>query len=421
MFRLYYNLSAPVPSYVDTTCDVACCGHYPSVYCCDQCDTAFRSSAGQMSSGAVAGIVLGILIGLVILFVIFVYVYGRWRRDKDPVGRAMYRLYRLSTRRRRGPKLVRGAEGQATTNGASTISVPNGGTDNHAFREEQRTYPRSRRRAPGAVDTPMHEEQLAHPPRPGNPDPHPTEFKPPANQGDAGVRGSRPSQPDHQYQSNHNSDGRRPYPTVPVQELDPGKLEIRHSTYDYSQQPLEEQEIRHKPGQEPETRNNMYQPRSPVEKSQPPYSDRRGDKQYEALGRRRDEHPYATRSHVTSDRDRTDGHDNRVQRLLPPSQSRGYEAERRTDRQTLPPSDGQLSRPSERLTPRIDSNTSNSDRRTRDTHSSNPTPPSGLYGSDPAPTYKSIDTTPYRQGEQGYNSSVSQLTDRPRQVRQSEI
>lgn len=319
VIRLYYNLSAEVPSYVDQTCDIACCGHYPNIYCCDQCDSTFRDAAGHLGSGAVTGIVLGVLIGLVIIFVIFVYVYGRWRRDKDPVGRAMYRLYRMSTRRRRRPKPPTAQDGQ-TTDGPSTIPLPNGGTENRAFRDDQGNYPRSRRRAPKTSETPMHEEQLSKPPKPGHSGPRGPDrnHTPPR---DEPIKGNPPPKYG-QFGSPQTDQGSVATPSAPVLELDTRRLD--------------------------NSPNTNYQHLSPTGGGQGYDPKKRylpSDKQYQALGKRHDEHPYTAPQNTNQSdkygRPRDSGHKDRLpsdSRLGPQGHSRQYVSESRTSH----PPDGHI-------------------------------------------------------------------------------
>ncbi|OWF44298.1 hypothetical protein KP79_PYT15832 [Mizuhopecten yessoensis] len=333
MVRVYYNLSSPTPSYVEQTCAVACCGHYPNVYCCDQCDSTFRNADGQLGSGAVTGIVLGVLIGLVTLFVIFVYVYGRWRRDKDPVGRAMYRLYRMSTRRRRRPKPQAGQNGQTSNDGPSTITMSNGGTQNRGFSEGPGSNPRSRRRSPGTAETPMHKEQLAKPPRPGQRDPRKTGSAP-AHSVEGPVKADQTSKYGQlnppQVQSYQGQRSTVELTAPPAIELDSRKLE-KQSYNNYSNLPIDGNAQRH----EPEKRQNIHQHKTHSDEIKP-YSGH-SDKPYQALGKRQDEHPYTVpkglnaRDRYNMPRDNGEKQKlNSESRLGPPSRPHQHNGENKT-------------------------------------------------------------------------------------------
>ncbi|XP_033747336.1 basic salivary proline-rich protein 1-like [Pecten maximus] len=242
----------------------------------------------------------------------------------------MYRLYRMSTRRRRRPKPQTGQDGQTSPNGPSTIQVPNGGTQNRAFSDDQGNYPRSRRRTPRTTETPMTEEQLSKPPRPGHLVPRRTDKNPtPSSEGT--VQGNPPPKygklDPPQSQSYKDST-----PSAPPLELNTFRLENQSNT------------------------NYKHLPQSGgaqgYDNTKPYIS--HNDKQYEALGKRQDEHPYTTpqngnqRDRYGMQRDRGDREKLPSEsRLGPPAKPHQYGGESKTSH----PLDGHIQQPPSRNLP----------------------------------------------------------------------
>ncbi|XP_060076053.1 uncharacterized protein LOC132555707 [Ylistrum balloti] len=259
----------------------------------------------------------------------------------------MYRLYRMSTRRRRRPKPQTGQNGQTSPNGPSTISVSNGGTQNRAFSEEQGTYPRSRRRAPATAETPMHQEQLSKPPRPGHLDSRRTDTNPSAPSEINNIQGDPPPKYGNiDSPQGQNYLGSKAKPSIPVHELDTRRLENQPNT-SYKHLPLGGNAQSYEP--EKVTRSEQHRTMPDITKAHTDLN----DKSYQALGKRQDEHTYTTPTNVNQrdryelPKDRRERHNLKSDsRLGPPSQSRQYNG----DRKTSQPSDRQFPHLSDKQT-----------------------------------------------------------------------